>query len=106
MTQNIAENNSLNNASIPGAVVKAAKVKRKLQGVVVSDKMNKTVVILVSRKIKDARYGKYVAKSSKYHAHDETNQYKIGDIVEITETRPISKTKTWMVNRLIEASRG
>jgi small subunit ribosomal protein S17 len=81
------------------------KLKRTLQGKVVSDKMDKTVVVLITRRVKDARYGKYVVKSKKYHAHDEANQYNTGDIVEITETRPISKTKTWSVSRLIEANR-
>jgi len=80
-------------------------LRRTLQGRVVSNKMNKTVVILINRKVKDKRYGKYVSKSKKYHAHDENNQYQEGDLVEIGETRPISKTKSWAVLRLIEANR-
>jgi small subunit ribosomal protein S17 len=79
---------------------------RTLQGRVVSNKMDKTIVVLIVRKVKDARYGKYIAKSKKYHAHDETNQYNIGDLVEIVETRPISKTKAWSASRLIEANKG
>jgi len=85
--------------------VEKVSVKRTLQGRVVSDKMDKTVVVLVSRKVKDIRYGKYVAKSNKYHVHDESNQYKAGDLIEITETRPISKTKTWIATRLVEANK-
>ena len=81
-------------------------LSRTLQGRVVSNKMDKTIVVLVSRKVKDARYGKYVAKSKKYHAHDETNQYNVGDLVEIVETRPISKTKAWSASRLLEANKG
>ena len=81
-------------------------LSRTLQGRVVSNKMDKTVVVLVSRKVKDARYGKYVAKSKKYHAHDESNQYNVGDLVEIVETRPISKTKAWLASRLLEANKG
>ncbi len=82
------------------------RLSRTLQGRVVSNKMDKTVVVLVSRKVKDLRYGKYVAKSKKYHAHDENNQYNVGDLVEIVETRPISKTKAWLASRLLEANKG
>jgi small subunit ribosomal protein S17 len=84
----------------------AKKLRRTLQGRVVSNKMDKTVVVLINRRVKDQRYGKYVVKSKKYHAHDELNQYNMGDLVEIGETRPISKTKAWEVLSLIEANRG
>lgn len=80
-------------------------LKRTLVGKVVSDKMDKTVVVLVERQVKHPLYGKYVARSKKYHAHDDTNQYKEGDTVEIEETRPISRTKAWVVSRLVEAAR-
>jgi small subunit ribosomal protein S17 len=58
--------------------------------------------VLVERRVKHELYGKIVAKSSKYHAHDETGQYQLGDVIEITESRPISKTKNWVASRLVE----
>ena len=77
-------------------------LKRTLIGKVVSDKRAKTVTVLVERHVKHELYGKIVAKTSKYHAHDEKGEYKLGDIIEITESRPISKTKNWVVTRLVE----
>ncbi|MCW9034282.1 MAG: 30S ribosomal protein S17 [Alphaproteobacteria bacterium] len=71
--------------------------KRILQGVVVSDKMDKTVVVKVERKVKHPLYKKYIRKSKKYSAHDEANACKQGDAVLIQECRPISKNKTWEV---------
>ncbi|RVT86158.1 30S ribosomal protein S17 [Inhella crocodyli] len=80
----------------------ATKVTRTLVGRVVSDKRAKTVTVLVERRTKHALYGKIVATSRKYHAHDEQGAYKMGDVVEITESKPISKTKNWVVTRLVE----
>ena len=77
-------------------------LKRTLIGKVVSDKRAKTVTVLVERRVKHALYGKIVMKSSKYHAHDEKGEYRMGDVVEITESRPISKTKSWVVTRLVQ----
>ncbi len=77
-------------------------LKRTLIGKVVSDKRAKTVTVLVERRVKHELYGKIVAKSSKYHAHDENGEYKLGDIIEITESRPISRTKNWVASRLVE----
>jgi len=77
-------------------------LKRSLIGKVVSDKRSKTVTVLVERRVTHALYGKIVGKSSKYHAHDEKGEYHIGDIVEIQESRPISKTKTWVATRLVK----
>jgi small subunit ribosomal protein S17 len=77
-------------------------LKRTLIGKVVSDKRSKTVTVLVERRVKHELYGKIVAKSSKYHAHDEQGVYNTGDIIEITESRPISKTKNWVATRLVE----
>ena len=71
--------------------------KRILQGVVVSDKQDKTVVVSVERQVMHPVYKKFVKKSKKYAAHDENNQYKVGDIVSIEESKPYSKTKTWTV---------
>jgi small subunit ribosomal protein S17 len=78
------------------------KVVRSLVGKVVSDARAKTVTVLVERRVKHELYGKIVAKSNKYHAHDENNEFKIGDVVEISESRPLSKTKNWVVTRLVE----
>ena len=72
-------------------------LKRTLVGKVVSDKMDKTVTVLIERHVKHPLYGKIIVRTSKYHAHDEANQCKIGDQVRIEECRPISKRKTWMV---------
>ncbi len=71
--------------------------KRILQGVVVSDKQDKTVVVSVERQVMHPVYKKFVKRSKKYAAHDENNQFKVGDIVKIEESRPYSKTKTWTV---------
>ena len=78
---------------------------RTLVGRVVSDKRAKTVTVLVERRAKHELYGKIVARSRKYHAHDEKGEYKMGDTVEIAESRPISKTKSWVVTRLVQKAR-
>ena len=83
----------------------AAKNTRTLVGKVVSDKRSKTITVLVERRTKHELYGKIVVRSNKYHAHDERDEYKTGDVVEIAEGRPISKTKSWTVTRLIEKAR-
>ena len=88
---------------VPGAT--KAKNTRTLVGKVVSDKRSKTITVLVERRTKHELYGKIVAHSSKYHAHDETNECKLGDVVEISEGRPISKTKSWTVTRMVEKAR-
>lgn len=80
-------------------------LKRTLVGRVVSNKMDKTVTVLIENRVKHPIYGKYVVRSKKYHAHDEANTYNEGDLVEIQETRPLSKTKAWTVSRLIRSSR-
>jgi len=77
-------------------------LKRTLVGKVVSDKRVKTITVLVERRVKHPLYGKIVMKSSKYHAHDENGEYKMGDTVEITESRPLSKTKNWVATRLVQ----
>ena len=77
--------------------------KRILIGTVTSDKTDKTVTVLVERKVKHPLYGKIIRCSKKYHAHDETNEYTIGDVVRIEETKPISKTKTWAVKDRVVA---
>jgi small subunit ribosomal protein S17 len=78
------------------------KNTRTLVGRVVSDKRSKTVTVLVERRVTHDLYGKIVGRSRKYHAHDEKGEYKMGDVVEIAEGRPISKTKSWIVTRLVQ----
>jgi small subunit ribosomal protein S17 len=75
---------------------------RTVTGRVVSDKMNKTITVLVERRVRHPLYGKYVTRSSKLHAHDEKNECKTGDVVTVYETRPLSKTKTWALLRIEE----
>jgi len=77
-------------------------LKRTLVGKVVSDKRAKTVTVLIERRVKHEPHGKIVGKSSKYHAHDEKDEFKLGDIIEITESRPSSKTKNWVATRLVQ----
>jgi small subunit ribosomal protein S17 len=93
-------------ASVDSVGVSPAKgSKRTLVGRVVSDKRKKTVTVLIERRTKHDLYGKIVARSSKYHAHDEKCECRLGDIVEIQESRPISKTKSWTVIRSVEKAR-
>lgn len=80
----------------------ADKVQRTHVGRVVSDKMNKTVTVLLERQVKHALYGKYIKRSTKVHAHDEDNDCGEGDLVRIAETRPISKSKSWRVVEVVE----
>ncbi|PKO29594.1 MAG: 30S ribosomal protein S17 [Betaproteobacteria bacterium HGW-Betaproteobacteria-7] len=75
---------------------------RTLVGRVVSDKMEKTVTVLVERKVKHPMYGKVMVRSKKYHAHNDGNTAKAGDLVEIVETRPVSRTKTWAVTSVLQ----
>lgn len=77
-------------------------LKRTLVGKVVSDKRAKTVTVLVERRVKHPIYDKIMIKSSKYHAHDEQGEYHLGDLIEITESRPISKSKNWVATRLVQ----
>ncbi len=82
-----------------------AKNQRKLVGRVVSDKMQKTVVVRVERRVRHPEMGKTITRSSKYHAHVAAGEFKEGDLVEIAECRPLSKTKSWTVTRLVEKSK-
>ena len=77
-------------------------LKRTLTGTVTSDKMDKTVTVLVERKVKHPLLGKIIRVSKKYHAHDEANEFHTGDVVTIEECRPIAKTKSWRVAKLLE----
>ena len=80
------------------------KVKRTLTGKVVSSKMDKSITVLIERRVKHPVYGKYLTKSTKLHAHDENNVCKEGDVVTIAETRPISKTKAWTLVEVVESA--
>ncbi len=74
-------------------------------GIVTSNKMTKTITVAVERKVKHPMYGKFVKKTTKFHAHDEKNECTIGDIVKIMETRPLSKTKRWRLVEVIEKAK-
>lgn len=78
---------------------------RTLVGEVVSDRMQKTIIVLIERTVKHPLYKKYVKRSTKLHAHDENNECKIGDLVSIEQCRPLSKTKAWRLNRIIERAK-
>ena len=79
-----------------------ANLNRTLSGKVVSDKMDKTITVLVERKVKHPLYGKIMVRSKKYHVHDETNEFHTGDMVVIEECRPLSRTKAWRVVKLMQ----
>jgi len=81
-------------------MTETAKVVRSLSGRVVSDKMDKTITVLVERRVKHPLIGKVISKSNKVHAHDQNNECKTGDIVTITESRPLSKSKTWVLSSI------
>src|SRR5215469_4737749 len=93
-----------------GRLLKAKKMaERNLRktriGVVSSNKMNKTITVAVERKVKHPIYGKFVKKSTKFHAHDEKNECTVGDIVKIMESRPLSKTKRWRLVEVVEKAK-
>ncbi|GDX44481.1 MAG: 30S ribosomal protein S17 [Bacteroidota bacterium] len=81
------------------------KLRKTKTGTVSSDKMNKTITVAVERKVKHPIYGKFVKKTTKFHAHDEKNEAKPGDVVKIEETRPLSKTKRWRLVEIIEKAK-
>ena len=96
-------------APAAGAAAEAMPARKALIqtliGRIVSDKMDKTVTVLVERRVTHPLYAKVVKRSKRYHAHDENNEYKEGDLVEIKSTRPVSKTKAWVVSRVLERAR-
>jgi small subunit ribosomal protein S17 len=89
----------------PASAAPVAKNQRKLIGRVTSNKMQKTVVVRVERRVRDPLMGKTITRTKKYHAHVESGEYGEGDWVEIAECRPLSRTKSWQVTRLIEKSK-
>jgi small subunit ribosomal protein S17 len=78
------------------------KLRKTRTGIVTSNKMTKTITVAVERKVKHPLYGKFIKKTTKFHAHDETNTCSIGDTVKIMETRPLSKTKRWRLVEIVE----
>lgn len=82
----------------------ADKRTRTVTGRVVSNKMDKTITVLIERRVRHPMYGKYMTRSSKLHAHDAENQCSIGDLVTVAETRPLSKTKTWTLLAVVESA--
>ncbi len=89
-----------------GAVTEARKSNpRTVTGTVVSDRMNKSITVLVERRVQHPVYGKIIRRSSKLHAHDENNECRVGDLVTVVECRPLSKTKCWMLKSIDERAR-
>ena len=88
-----------------GSQAPAAGAPRTLIGQVVGDKMDKTVTVLVERRVKHPLYKKYIRRSTKLHAHDEANECHVGDVVSITPCRPLSKTKSWRLHEILERAR-
>ncbi len=99
MTENQVQQDA---ASEPVAETTARQKRKVRTGVVISDKADKTVTVKVERHVAHPLYGKGVKHTKKFHAHDENNEYKVGDKVRIMETRPVSKTKRWRVVELVE----
>ncbi len=89
-------------SAVPAETGRTPGSKRKLVGIVVGDKMNKTRVVVVERRLAHSKYGKYMTRRTKYKAHDEKNEFRVGDRVEIVESRPLSREKRWRVERLLE----
>ncbi len=83
----------------------AASVSRTLTGRVISDKMDKTVTVLVERKVKHPIYKKYIRRSTRYHVHDENNECRTGDVITIEECRPLSKSKSWRLHGIVDRAR-
>jgi small subunit ribosomal protein S17 len=81
------------------------KTRKEKTGVVVSNKMEKSIIVSVERRVKHPKYGKFVKLTSKFHAHDERNECNIGDTVSIMETRPLSKTKNWRLIQIVERAK-
>ena len=90
-------------AAAPAAPARALRKER--VGVVVSDKMQKSIVVAVERQVKHPIYGKFIKQTTKYHAHDEANDAHVGDLVRIMETRPLSKTKRWRLVEVVERAK-
>ena len=94
------ENSTSASTENPTGAGREKSSKRKLIGIVVGGKMDKTRIVVVERRLAHAKYGKYMTRRAKYKAHDEKNEYRVGDRVEIIESRPLSREKRWRVERL------
>lgn len=92
-------------AEAKAAPAERGKLQRTAIGRVTSNKMHQTATVVVERRVKHPMYGKYVRRSKKFHVHDPDNAVNIGDVVQIKETRPISKTKSWALDRIVENAR-
>jgi small subunit ribosomal protein S17 len=101
----MSSNPQQQNAAPAAGAAAPAKNQRKLVGRVTSTKMQKTLVVRVERRVRDPMMGKTITRSKKYHAHVESGEFSDGDLVEIAECRPVSKTKSWKVTRLVEKSK-
>ena len=100
-----AQDPAAENAAQPAGTVAADKIIRTRTGRVVSDKMDKTATVLIERLVKHPLYGKYIKRSTKLHIHDQNNECGIGDTVMIAECRPLSKTKSWRLVKVMEQAR-
>ena len=93
---------AVDSVQTPAAAAPAVKHRKERTGEVISDKMNKTIVVRVERRFRHPRFKKVVTQYKKFYAHDEKNEAKVGDLVLIQETRPLSKTKSWQLVRVVE----
>ena len=101
----MSEQTSTTEGAAPGEQQAGPSAKRTLVGQVVSDKMDKTMTVLVERRVKHPLYKKYIRRSTKLHAHDEENACKVGDLVSIEPCRPLSKSKSWRLHEILERAR-
>ncbi len=103
----MSENSEISNPDNAGGTVSetAGKDVRTLTGEVISDKMTKTITVLIERRVRHPLYKKYIRRSTKVHAHDENDECHIGDVVSIEQCRPVSKTKAWRLNKILERAR-
>ena len=95
----------MNLTTVNNCPMEARKLRKTRQGVVLSNKMDKTIIVAAKFKEKHPIYGKFISKTKKYYAHDEKNEVNLGDIVQIMETRPLSKLKRWRVVKIVERAR-
>ena len=95
----------MNSTTVNNCPMEARKLRKTRQGVVLSNKMDKTIIVAAKFKEKHPIYGKFISKTKKYYAHDEKNEVNLGDIVQIMETRPLSKLKRWRVVKIVERAK-
>lgn len=95
----------MNLTTVNNCPMEARKLRKTRQGVVLSNKMDKTIIVAAKFKEKHPIYGKFISKTKKYYAHDEKNEINLGDIVQIMETRPLSKLKRWRVVKIVERAK-